>query len=112
MAAPLAQWDFSAREGEVLREIPRRLAALRPRLLMLFGSRAEGTALPDSDFDLLVVMDIADRTQSRTAPVRRLLRGLGVPFDVLVYTPEEWDSFRQHPQAFAHRIARTGKVLG
>jgi len=91
MGAPLAQWDFSAREGEVLHEIPRRLAALSPRL---------------------VVMDIADRTQSRTAPVRRLLRGLGVPFDILVYTPEEWDSFRQHPQAFAHRIARTGKVLG
>jgi predicted nucleotidyltransferase len=105
------EWDFSSREAEVLREIPRRLAPLAPRRIVLFGSRAEGTAHKDSDYDLLVVMEVKDPTQPRTAPARRLLRGLGVPLDVIVYTPEEWEEFRRHPQALAHAIDRTGKVL-
>ena len=105
------EWGFSAREPEVLREIVRRLAPLAPRLVMLFGSRAAGVARRDSDYDLLVIMDLPDPDQPRSLPVRRLLRDLGVSFDVLVYTPEEWDSFRRHPLALAHRIEREGKVL-
>jgi predicted nucleotidyltransferase len=95
----------------VLREIALRLAPLRPRVVILFGSRAAGGARPDSDYDLLVVMDVPDPAGPRSVPVRRLLRGLGVPFDVIVYTPEEWAAFRQHPLALAHDIARHGKVL-
>ena len=104
-------WDFSSREAEILREVPRRLASLAPRLVLLFGSRAEGDARSDSDYDLLVVMDIRDPAEPRTAPIRRLLRGLGVPFDVIVYTPDEWQTLKDHPQTLAHEIARTGKVL-
>jgi predicted nucleotidyltransferase len=111
MGDRLPEWDFSAHEPEVLHEIAQRLAPLAPRLVMLFGSRATGVARRDSDYDLLVIMDLPDPVQPRSLPVRRLLRGLGVPFDVLVYTPEEWDAFRAHPLALVHRIAREGKVL-
>lgn len=104
-------WDYSSREAEVLQQIPRCLAPLRPKAIILFGSRAEGTAKKDSDYDLLVVMEVADRSHSRTVPVQRLLMGLGVPFDVIVYTPEEWDSYRRHPLALAHAIEKRGKVL-
>ena len=54
---PLSEWDFSSREDEIRSEIPRRLAPLQPRLVMLFGSRATETARLDSDYDLLVVME-------------------------------------------------------
>lgn len=111
MDAGREAWDFSAREPEVLREVARRLVPLRPRLVMLFGSRAAGTARRDSDYDLLVVLRVSDSGEPRSLPVRRLLRGLGVPFDIVVYTPEEWDAFRTHPLALAHDIARHGKVL-
>lgn len=111
MTTSVFEWDFSSREAQVLEEIPRRLAPLRPRRIVLFGSRAEGTARKDSDYDLLVVMDVPAGTSSRTAPIRRLLRGLGVPFDVLVYTLEEWEAYKHHPQAFAHEIDARGKVL-
>lgn len=103
--------DFSSREAEILREVPRRLAPLAPRLILLFGSRATGPARKDSDYDLLVVMDVLDPSQPRSAPVRRLLRGLGVPFDVVVHTSEEWAAYRTHPQSFAFQIAQSGKVL-
>jgi hypothetical protein len=43
-------------EAEALAELVRRLVdALDPQMIWLFGSRARGTARPDSDFDLLVV---------------------------------------------------------
>lgn len=104
-------WDFSERQDEILLEIPRRLASLNPRLILLFGSRATGHAAADSDYDLLVVTTLAAGHGSRTAPIRRLLRGLGVPFDIVVYTPEQWEQFRLHPQSLAWGLARTGKVL-
>ncbi len=45
-------------EEAALRALVERLAhALRPQAIYLFGSRAEGRARPDSDFDLLVVFD-------------------------------------------------------
>src|SRR2546430_2380698 len=87
-------WNYSAREAAVLQEIPRRLAPLKPSRIVLFGSRGEGQARPDSDFDLLVVMEVRNRSQPRSMAVRRLLRGLGVPFDIVVYTPEEWEAYR------------------
>jgi predicted nucleotidyltransferase len=111
MAEDASEWDFSSRETEILLEIPKRLARLSPQLILLFGSRATGAARKDSDYDLLVVMDVRDPSQPRSSPVRRLLRGLGVPFDVVVYTPEEWSSYRSHPQSLAHELARAGRVL-
>jgi len=45
-------------EEAALRALVERLSrALHPRAIYLFGSRAEGRARPDSDFDLLVVFD-------------------------------------------------------
>lgn len=106
-----AAWDFSARERDVIAEIPRRLRPLAPRLVILFGSRATGRARPDSDFDLALVMDLPDPAAPRTVEARRRLLGLGVPFDIVVFTPQEWDEAKDHPLALAHRIAREGKVL-
>jgi predicted nucleotidyltransferase len=105
------EWDFSSNEDEVLRQVVKRLTPLSPQLVMLFGSRALGRAQKDSDYDLLVIMDLAEPDGPRSVPVRRLLRGLGVPFDIIVYTPEEWESYRRHPLALAHRIEREGRVL-
>lgn len=111
MSSSAATWNYSALAKRVLDEIPVRLAPLAPKIVMLFGSRARGSERPDSDFDLLVVMDLPDPDAPRTPAVRARLRGLGVPFDVVVYSPDEWESYRRHPLALAHQIEREGKVL-
>ncbi|MEE8523303.1 MAG: nucleotidyltransferase domain-containing protein [Thermoanaerobaculia bacterium] len=55
----------------------RRLAAADPRIVYLFGSRADGTANPDSDVDLGVlfsknqVLAGAANTRKPTSTVRR-----------------------------------------
>lgn len=68
--------------------LDRLVAALRPAGVYLFGSRAAGTAEPDSDFDLLVVLpDGACTSHDRVyAP----LLGLGVGCDVVACTVSEF----------------------
>ena len=46
---------FSSEKEALDSLVARLVAALDPQMIWLFGSRARGTARPDSDFDLLVV---------------------------------------------------------
>ena len=61
--------------------------------IYLFGSRAEGRARPDSDFDLVVVF--ADDAPNRDADYDEVyapLLGLGVGCDVI---PCRWSEFQE-----------------
>ncbi len=69
--------------------IDRIVEAVNPLRIILFGSVARGDAGPDSDIDLLVILnEITDRKVQRVA-IRQLLAGLPVPKDILVATPAE-----------------------
>ena len=59
--------------------------------ILLFGSRARGTDLPDSDFDLLVVAESEFTPARRAAPLHLALRDLGEAFDIIVATQEEYE---------------------
>ena len=78
--------------------VERIVARFQPARILLFGSRARGTANRWSDVDLLVVME--DVTDKRRAAVemRRALSDLQVSKDIIVTTPEE--------------IARRGHLVG
>jgi uncharacterized protein len=55
---PPANYGPYGTEEAALQAIVERLVrGLDPRAVYLFGSRAEGRARPDSDFDLVVVLD-------------------------------------------------------
>ena len=87
----------------------------QPRLVVLFGSRARGSARPDSDADFLVVEDQAfgpQRSRFReTARILRALAGFGIAKDVLVYSSDEierWKDAKNH--VIAHAL-REGRIL-
>jgi excisionase family DNA binding protein len=62
-----------------------------PVRIVLFGSRARGSARADSDYDLLVVVDaVANRRAMRIA-IRRSFADLPVAADIVVATAEETD---------------------
>lgn len=75
--------------------LPRIVAALKPRRVLVFGSRATGTAKPDSDLDVIIVADAF-----KDMPfVRRMAHVLGIVrfpkhVDYLCYTPEEFRRIR------------------
>jgi predicted nucleotidyltransferase len=59
-------------QEQALQEITHRLISrFTPRRILLYGSRATGTARPDSDYDLLIVWRDEDPPAARAATVRR-----------------------------------------
>ena len=69
--------------------------AADPRLIILFGSYAEGRANEDSDVDLVVVTETEDRWKT-IGDLRSIVRPyLGDrPLDLLVYAPDRWEEVR------------------
>ncbi|HET6204952.1 MAG TPA: nucleotidyltransferase domain-containing protein [Planctomycetota bacterium] len=82
-----------------------------PETIVLFGSRAEGRAAPDSDADLLVVMRTALPFYERAPAIRDAIWPHDLGLDLLVFTPEEVVPLESDPVSFVGGILRTGRVL-
>jgi len=97
---------------EIIQTIVDRIAqAIQPQSIILFGSWARDQRGPHSDIDILVIQDSALPRHQRYAQVRRLFWGMGLPMDILVFTPQEFDRYRSVPGSFAHTVASEGRVL-
>ena len=86
-----------------------------PEQVILFGSRARGDAEADSDVDLIVVAsdpfgDGRDR-RMEAARLWRALAGFGVPKDILVFSRDEADYWRDSLNHVLARALREGEVL-
>ena len=107
-----SQGSFPEVDARLLQEMVRRMLAVgTPRKIVMFGSRARGTAGPDSDIDLLLVEESELPRFKRSARYRRALVGLFPSKDVVVYTPEEVARWRDVANAFVTVALREGKTL-
>jgi predicted nucleotidyltransferase len=78
----------------------RRYFAADPQVVsvLAFGSVAAGTATQGSDVDLVVVKRTSERFIERlTHSYLDIESVTGVPVDLLIYTPEEWEKQKQRP---------------
>ena len=86
-----------------------------PEKVILFGSRGRGDATPESDVDLVVIEAGAfDETRSRLREEARLykvLAGVRVRKDILVYSAEDVDYWRDSLNYVLARALREGRVL-
>ncbi len=72
--------------------VERIVEKLKPEEIWLFGSRAEGRARPDSDYDLLAVLpDGAPESALDLLKAWELTCGLGVPVDLVPCTRSEFE---------------------
>jgi predicted nucleotidyltransferase len=96
----------------ILRDIVKRIRKeVRPRKIVLFGSRARGHARRRSDYDILIVKRSRLPSHRRTGRVYAALSDLPVPIDVVMYTPGEVREWRNASRAFVTTALREGKVL-
>lgn len=98
---------------EVIEEVKNRLIkTYNPIAIYLFGSYAWGTPNEDSDLDLLIVVDKSDeRSFDRVRAGQRVLFGLGIAKDLIVYTKEEFDELSSRITTLGYKIKKDGKVL-
>lgn len=84
---------------------------LRPRRVILFGSHARGQARDDSDLDLFVELDAPLPARGRTARVKQLFDPYPCPMDVVVYTPQEVEYWKQAAASLVASVLKEGRVL-
>ena len=85
--------------------------AMRPRRVVLFGSRARGDHRPDSDVDLMIEMYSDLRPLERMGRVYEACRDRLLPMDVVVFTPGEVAEQRRYRNSLVAEVEREGKVL-
>ncbi len=83
----------------------------RPETVVLFGSRARGTAGPSSDVDLLVVAHVDGSKRRFAADIDEALAPLRVPKDIVVATPDEVELSLDAPDSICRSAVREGKVV-
>ena len=90
----------------------RRLAeAAAPERIVLFGSYARGDARDDSDLDLLVIEhDLPDQA-GEMIRLRRVLRPLRIPVDVLVFSRSDVERLGDQPGSVLYWVLREGKIV-
>ena len=96
----------------LIQEIVRRILSVsRPDRIILFGSAATGEMTRDSDIDLLVVEpEIGDRREEYVS-IRRALRGMGYPFDIILISTQWFEESKDVIGGIAYPANKYGKVI-
>ena len=97
---------------EQINEITRRIVqSFQPEKVILFGSYARGNPTENSDLDLLIIKDSNIPRYKRGREIRKHLRGLKIPVDLVVYTKDEIHKWRLVKTAFITTVMESGVVL-
>jgi predicted nucleotidyltransferase len=104
-----------SRNGSVRKQIDlmvrRIVRRFHPEKVILFGSHARGTAGPDSDVDLLVVMSVDGEKRHKAVEIGVALGGVPFPLDIIVTTPEEYEWRKEVAGTIERPAFLTGRVL-
>jgi len=96
---------------EIIQDMAQRIVEqFQPKEIILFGSCARGEITPDSDVDFLVVMPVAGNRRALRVSIRRALFGFGVPKDVIVLTPDEFERQKEIPGTIAYPAYHEGSA--
>jgi len=92
---------------DVVRKIAERF---HPQKIILFGSYARGDVRPESDVDLLVVMDAPKGGERPSLQIRRMLHVM-FGLDIIVHSPQTLRQRIAWGDPFLKEAVETGKVL-
>jgi predicted nucleotidyltransferase len=83
-----------------------------PRQIILFGSYARGRMHRDSDLDVLVVAEgPVCNPRQESVRIRRALRGIGMPMDILVVAESRLKELADTPGLIYREALREGKIV-
>jgi predicted nucleotidyltransferase len=96
----------------VLQDIVARVVQIaHPTRLILFGSAVRGKMGPDSDVDLLVVVQEPVHRRDLAGKIYRNLHGVPIPVDVVVVTEDDVEQFGDKLGTVLYPALREGVTL-
>lgn len=95
-----------------IREAGRLIVAAAPGAeVVLFGSHARGDAGGRSDVDLLVIQEDVESPAAEAVRLRRELRGMRLPIDLVVMSRRDVEDWRHVHGSFVRRALAEGRVV-
>ena len=85
--------------------------AIHPLRIILFGSAVRNEMGPDSDIDVLVVMPKGVHRRQTAQFLYRHVRGIGMPFDILVVTPDDLEKHKNNIGLIYRTILQEGREV-
>ena len=82
-----------------------------PDSIILFGSHARGTAQPESDIDLLVILSFTGSPRAKRLEMRLALHEFPVATDIIVATPDDVERWRDVVGTIIRPALTEGKIL-
>jgi len=99
-------------ENSKINEIVNKIGSkFNPDKILLFGSYASGNPGKDSDLDLLIIQESDQPRHYRGFEIRKSLIGIGVPMDIIVYTPKEFNAEKTKEFSFINKVIKSSKTL-
>lgn len=97
---------------KVEQAIKRLVEAARPLKIILFGSYVRGETGPNSDLDIMVISpDDIESPRRESVRLRRALRGISMPMDIIVVPQADWESLKDRPGMIYREADTAGKVV-
>ena len=93
---------------EVIHRIVHRFHPLK---IILFGSYASGLPGPDSDLDLLIVMEVKGSVRQKANEIDMLMADRNIPMDFLVLTPDQYERQKGLIGTIVRQAEQQGKVI-
>lgn len=106
----MERWQITKEKVQsVIRKI---VEVSQPTSIILFGSYVRGLIGPNSDLDILVVVN--DRTRNcrrESVRIRKTLRDISMPMDILVVRNRDLKELRDVPGLVYETVLKEGKVV-
>jgi len=99
-----SQSEIQALADKIAREF-------HPEKIILFGSHARGDARPDSDVDLLVIIDSDEHPSRTAAKITYRVHPRRYPLDLIVRSPETVRARLQMNDWFMRDVMREGRIV-
>jgi predicted nucleotidyltransferase len=98
--------------SKIIDELVQRIVEeVHPLQIILFGSAATGEVGANSDIDLLVVMPEGVHRRRIDQFLYQKIIGLGVPFDILVATPNDLQKHKNNIGLIYRTILQEGREV-
>lgn len=106
----MESWQIT--DEKVQAAIRRIVEASHPVSIILFGSYVRGQLGPHSDLDILVVVgnDVVN-CRREGVRIRKALRGISMPFDILVVRNKDLSELSATPGLIYASVLKDGKIV-